>query len=62
MPLTGDIGANIRELRSVNAKRHRPEKQIMAIALNGAREHGANIPSPKSTGDRLERVVARYKK
>jgi len=38
MPLGADIGANIRELRSVNKKRKRSKKQIIAIALSAARE------------------------
>lgn len=65
MPLTANVGSNIKELRSVNASRHRAPKQILAIALNAAREHGAKIkpaPSHLSPREKLAKVVAKNKK
>lgn len=45
MPLTKDVGANIRELKAANKgrKKKRSREQIIAIALEGARKAGARI-------------------
>ena len=51
MPLGSDVGENIKELRRANRGRtkKRPKRQIIAIALESAREAGADIKKPKSS-------------
>lgn len=51
MPLGKNVGENIKELKQANKTKAPSEKrglkQIIAIALSGAREKGAKIPYKK---------------
>ena len=48
MPLTTSVSENIRELK--RSKTKRPRKQIIAIAIEGARRAGKKIPRKNNPG------------
>lgn len=68
MPLSSSVSKNFRELYADNKKKGkakgaggkaRSRAQIIAIALNAAREKGGNVPAPKN--QKLMRMHERTK-
>lgn len=53
MPLSSNVSKNMSELADRNAelkkmgKKPRPRSQMVAIALEAAREHGAKLPGKR---------------
>jgi len=59
LPKTRDVGAIMHAL-SAPGERQRPQAQKVAIALNTAREAGADIPPPPPAGVRMKRRSLSY--